>query len=97
MNKLFIIISLCFTSFIFSAEVNEQRKNPLTADEKALIAEIKDLHHQISMKRESLIVLLEKDHPKAAAKMREAISEAKSRHDERVDKRQERRENKERK
>jgi hypothetical protein len=89
MNKLFIIISICFAATAFGAEAD--RKNPLTAEERALVTEIKDMRQAIHAKRAALLAMLEKDHPKAAAKLREHMQEAKQRHDERGERRQERR------
>jgi hypothetical protein len=89
MNKLFIALSLCLAASAFSAEA--ERKNPLTAPEQALVSEIKDMRQAIHAKRVELLAMLEKDHPKAAARLREHMQEAKQRHDGRGERRQERR------
>jgi hypothetical protein len=68
MNKLFIAIALTLTANAFTAE--GVRQNPLTEQEKALVAEIKDLRGQLHQKHEALLALLEKDHPKLAAMIR---------------------------
>lgn len=90
MNKLFIILSICFTATAFGVEV--ERKNPLTTEEQALVTEIKDMRQAIHAKREALLAMLEKDHPKAAARLREHMQEAKQRRDGRGERRQERQE-----
>jgi len=89
MNKLFIAIILCLTASAFSAEA--ERKNPLTAPEQALVSEIKDMRQAIHAKREALLAMLKKDHPKMAARLKEHMAEAKKRHEGRVEARQERR------
>lgn len=89
MNKLFIALTLCLAASAFGAEA--ERKNPLTPQEKALVTEIKDMRQAIHAKREALLAMVEKDHPKFAARLREHMQEAAQRHDERGERRQERR------
>lgn len=92
MNKLFIALTLCLAASAFG--VDAERKNPLTQQEQALVTEIKDMRQAIHAKREALLAMLEKDHPKVAAKLRVHMSEAKQRHEERVERRQERQDRK---
>jgi hypothetical protein len=92
MNKLFIALSLCLTASAFSAEA--ERKNPLTAPEQALVSEIKDMRQAIHAKREALLAMLEKDHPKMAAKLKEHMAEAEKRHEDRVNDRKDRKDHK---
>lgn len=90
--KIVAIGLLTSVSSLYAVEANPKEMVPFTDQEKQLMQEIKELHGQIQVKRDALIVLLKVSHPKLAERMQNRIENRENKIEHQKEKRAEKRE-----